>query len=180
MSRVGKKMIILPEKVQVEFDTKSLIITVKGPLGELKRELNSFVKLDIKNGEVVVSVTDETVKYQKAIWGTSRAVIQNMITGVSTGFNRTLELNGVGYKMELAPTVLTLYIGFSHTVPVDVPPQIKLTLNKNILTGTSNDNELIGNFFSTIHNMKPCDPYKQKGFKFPGRFYKKKVVKKTK
>jgi large subunit ribosomal protein L6 len=101
-----------------------------------------------------------------------------MVIGVSTGFTKELELNGVGYKMELSGQTLTVYIGFSHPVKLDIHPAIKLSLNKNLLSGTSYDKQLLNNFFGNLHEMKPCDPYKHKGFKFPGRFYIKKVGKK--
>lgn len=180
MSRVGKKVIELPDKVTVEYDSKTNTVTVKGALGELSRQLYRDIKLQIDGNNITLTVKNPDDKFQRAIWGTSRAIVQNMVDGVSKGFNKEVELNGVGYKMELAGNTLTLYIGYSHSVKVDVPTGIKLTLNKNLLTGTSINKELIGNFFSTIHNMKPADPYKHKGFKFPGRFYRKKVVKKTK
>ena len=180
MSRVGKKLITLPAQVQLSYDNKANVVTAKGGLGELTQTLNSCISLQINGSEVNVLVKDENEKFQRAIWGTSRAIVQNMVTGVSTGFKRVLELNGVGFKMELAGSKLTLFIGFSHPVIVDVPAAVKLTLAKNVLSGESIDNQLIGNFFSTVHNMKKCDVYKQKGFKFTGRFYRKKVVKKSK
>jgi len=102
-----------------------------------------------------------------------------MVQGVATGYNKELELNGVGFRMELGKQLI-LYIGYSHPVNVDIPDDIKLTLEKNVLKGTSIDKQSLGNFFSYVHNLKPCDVYKQKGFKFPGRFYRKKVGKKGK
>lgn len=180
MSRIGKKIIVLPSNVELKYDEQTRLISVKGPLGELVRTISDCVLISNENGNITIAVKDENDRKQKAIWGTSRAVINNMIVGVSTGFNKTVELNGVGFRMELTPTVLTLYIGFSHPVLVEIPPLVKLTLTKNVLSGTSIDKELIGDFFSSVHNRKICDPYKQKGFKFPGRFYRKKVVKKGK
>ncbi len=180
MSRIGKKTIVLPGKVEFNYNADTNLVEVKGPLGKLSLTLDKHVTIKQEGENVNLVVENETNKFQRAIWGTNRALVYNMIVGVTEGFKKDMELNGVGYKMELTGDLLTLYIGFSHTVPVKVPSAIKLTLVKNLLTGHSSDNQLIGNFFNTIHNMKPCDPYKGKGFKFPGRFYRRKVVKKTK
>jgi len=181
MSRIGKKLIVLPAQTTLDFDPKTRIIKVKGPLGELSRELHECVILT-KNEDASYNITvkDETIKFQKAIWGTTRAVVFNMVDGVSKGFTKEIELNGVGFKMELGSTQLTLALGFSHPVIVTIPSQTKLTLNKNLLSGNSIDKEEIGQFFSKLYYMKPCDVYKQKGFKYPGQFMRKKVVKKGK
>ncbi len=174
MSRVGKKIIEIPSNVEVKVDGKTVV--VKGALGELTKEFTDLVTITVDNSTVQVGVLDEKSKKSRAIWGTTRALIQNMIIGVSAGFTKQVELNGVGYRMELG-TELTLFIGFSHPVKVVIPEGLQLKLEKNVLSGTSNDKQLIGSFFSNVHDMKPCDPYKQKGFKFPGRFYIKKVGK---
>lgn len=180
MSRIGKKTIVLPSKVEFNYNVDTNLVKVKGPLGELSLTLDKHVTIKQESNELNLVVENEKNKFQRAIWGTNRALVYNMIVGVSEGYKKDMELNGVGYKMELKDSLLTLYIGFSHTVPVIIPDAIKLTLVKNLLTGHSSDKQLIGNFFNTIHNMKPCDPYKGKGFKFPGRYYRRKVVKKTK
>jgi large subunit ribosomal protein L6 len=179
MSRIGKKVIVLPSGVTFNYDNSTNLVSVKGSLGELSKKFITQVGFNIENGEVVVTIKDESDDFQKAMWGTARSIVNNMVEGVSKGFTKEIELNGVGYRMELA-NELTLYIGFSHPVKVQIPSGIKLTLNKNLLSGTSADKELLGDFFSKIFNMKPCDVYKHKGFKFPGKFYKKKVGKKGK
>ena len=180
MSRIGKKIIAIPVGVSVQFDPKTNIIKVKGPLGELSCPVLPFVILKIEPTEIQLEIQNPQEKKQKAMWGTTRALIANLVEGVTKGFEKQLELNGVGYKMELVGQNLTLYIGFSHTVKINVPSGIKLTLNKNLLSGTCNDKQQIGNFFAHIFKLKPCDVYKHKGFKFPGVFYRKKVVKKSK
>lgn len=180
MSRIGKKLIPIPVGVTVNFDPKTLLLKIKGPLGELSQDIHPFINFSYENNEIEVKIKNETEKKQKAIWGTTRAIVANMVDGVTKGFEKQIELNGVGYKMELAGQNLTLYIGFSHLVKLDVPTGIKLTLNKNMLSGTCNDKQQIGNFFASIFRLKPCDVYKHKGFKFPGVFYRKKVVKKSK
>lgn len=179
MSRVGKNPVLLPTAVSAEYDNTSRVLVVKGPLGTLQFSVANNAKVELVDNSIQVTVINPTDRYQRALWGTTRAVINNLVEGVSKGYEKVLELNGVGFRMELAQK-LTLYIGFSHPVIVEIPSDIKLSLEKNVLKGTSIDKQAIGNFFSYIHNMKPCDVYKQKGFKFPGRFYRKKVGKKGK
>ncbi|MGL4759770.1 MAG: 50S ribosomal protein L6 [Patescibacteria group bacterium] len=177
MSRIGKKIISVPAGVTVSYADN--VLSAKGPKGELSMKVPPIVNLKQEGSEISFSIENENHIKSKALWGTTRANANNIITGVSEGFSKTLELNGVGYKMELG-SKLTLYIGFSHPVVVEIPSEIKLELNKNTLSGTSCDKQKIGDFFTNIHDMKPCDVYKHKGFKFPDRFYRKKVGKKGK
>jgi large subunit ribosomal protein L6 len=176
MSRVGKKLI--PINSAITFKKEGNTVTVSGKNGSLSASFLDFVSVEHTATDIAISVIDPDNKFQRANWGTARAIISNMVTGVETGFTKELELNGVGFKMELSGQNLTLYVGFSHTVKLIAPDAIKLTLVKNLLTGTSYDKQMLNNFFGNIHEMKPCDPYKHKGFKFPGRFYIKKVGKK--
>lgn len=178
MSRIGKKIMEIPNGVTVEFNKDTGETKVKGPLGELSETLLPYVDLKIKDNVATVTVEKETEKTQRAMWGTSRALIANMVEGVTQGFKKELELNGVGFKMELGKDLI-LYVGFSHPITISIPDSIKLQLDKNVLTGESIDKQLIGDFFMKIHNIKSCDPYKQKGFKIPGRYYQKKVGKKA-
>jgi large subunit ribosomal protein L6 len=180
MSRIGKKVIEIPANVEIKYDQETKSIVVKGPIGQLQKTLHSCVILKIENNQITIDVENSEDKKQRSIWGTTRQIIDNMVVGVSKGFEKSLELNGVGFKWEVSGEKLVLNIGFSHPVNIQIPTGLKLTINKNLMTGTCFDKELIGDFFGHIHDMKPCDPYKQKGFKFPGRFYRKKVVKKTK
>ncbi len=180
MSRVGKKEITIPKEVTVDYNKSENVFTAKGPLGQLSVELLDFISLEITEDILKVNIEKENIKFQKSMWGTTRALINNAITGVTKPFTKEVELSGVGYKMELSGSNLVLYIGYSHPVKVDVPSEIKLTLKKNNLSGESINKQILGDFFTNIHNMKPADPYKHKGFKFPGRFYKKKVGKKAK
>jgi large subunit ribosomal protein L6 len=177
MSRIGKKIISLPTTVNVTIDGQN--ITVKGPKGELSTQIHSCIKAILTGSELTFEIVDPSFKNAQAQWGTARANVNNLVVGVTDGFTRTLELNGVGYKMELGAK-LTLYIGFSHSVIVEIPSIIKLELNKNVLTGTSIDKQVLGDFMTRIHDKKPCEVYKHKGFKFPERFYRKKAAKKTK
>jgi large subunit ribosomal protein L6 len=176
MSRVGKKLIPIDQNVKVELNDNRVVVT--GPKGTLNATFLPFLSIKQDAANIEVCVENEKDKFQKANWGTARAILSNMITGVSTGFTKEMELNGVGFKMDITGDILTLNIGFSHPVKIKVPEAIKITITKNLLAGASYDKQLLNNFFGNIHEMKPCDPYKHKGFKFPGRFYVKKVGKK--
>jgi len=177
MSRIGKQKITIPSGVTVDFNNQTRVCVVKGSRGELTEIIHPLVSLTIENNEITFGVKNEEEKTERALWGTIRANVANMVKGVTEGYKKSLELNGVGYKMELAKD-LTLYLGFSHSVVVKIPSGVALTLNKNVLEGESSDKQLIGDFFTNIHNLKACEPYKHKGFKFPGRHYPKKEGKK--
>lgn len=180
MSRVGKKTITIPNQVTFNFDPATRVVLVRGPRGDLKIEkISRNISFSQQDSTLSVQIEDETVKYQRAIWGTTRALVNNLILGVTEGYKKELELNGVGFRMELN-NKLTLFVGFSHPIVLDIPPSIKLSLNKNVLSGESSDKQLIGDYFTMVHNLKPCEVYKHKGFKFPDRIYRKKVGKKGK
>lgn len=166
----------MDKSVKLELNGNQVVVS--GPKGSISTTILDFISIENKENELVVSVQNPNDKFQKANWGTTRAILANSIVGVTTGWTKELELNGVGFKMELSGQSLTLYIGFSHPVKLTIDDNIKLTLTKNVLSGTSHDKQLLNNLFGNIHEMKPCDPYKHKGFKFPGRFYVKKVGKK--
>lgn len=180
MSRIGKMIIEIPSNVNVENNKETNTVTSKGPKGELSLNIPEFISISRSENILTLSIADENNKKQKSCWGTYRALINNMIIGVSDGFTREMELNGVGYKMELSGNTLKLYIGYSHPVILEIPSNLKINLNKNLIQGESINKQDLGDFFMKIHNMKPCDVYKQKGFKIPGRFYRKKVGKKAK
>jgi large subunit ribosomal protein L6 len=180
MSRIGKKIIEVPANVTVEYNQTLKQVTAKGPLGVLNLVIPNFLDLKQEGNIISILVENENDKKQRSSWGTFRSLISNLIIGVSAGYTKEMELNGVGFKMELAGQNLTLYIGFSHPVKIEAPKTIKLALNKNVISGESIDKQALGDFFMKVHNMKACDVYKQKGFKLPNRFYRKKVGKKAK
>jgi large subunit ribosomal protein L6 len=173
MSRIGKAPILIPQGTQVSIDTATNTVTVTGKLGSLTESFPGIVSLSQADNQITVSVPDASDKFQRSMWGTARAIINNMVTGVTEGFSKQVELSGVGFRMELG-SELTLHIGLSHPLKITIPQEIQLKLEKNVLSGTSASKQVLGNFFSYVHNLKPADAYKHKGFKFPGRFYIKK------
>ncbi|GAB4144592.1 MAG: 50S ribosomal protein L6 [Patescibacteria group bacterium] len=171
MSRVGKKPILIPAGVQVTIESNT--ITAKGPKGELKMVVHPKVSFKVDNNELIFSVANENNREQAALWGTMRAIASNIIEGVSQGFNSQLELNGVGYKVALAGNKLNFALGFSHPVEVAIPNGIQVTVDKNLITGQSADKQMLGQFMADIFRLKPHEPYKGKGFKVPGKFYRR-------
>ncbi len=175
MSRIGKMPIALTDKVEARIDADN--ITIKGPLGELSFGLCSQVKVTQEEGNIVVAPVGEDAS---AMWGTTRSVIANMIEGVSTGFKKSLEINGVGYKFEVQGKKLILSIGFSHKVDVEVPEGIKVEMDekaKNIIHISGIDKQRVGQFASKIKAKKKPEPYKGKGIKYVGEHIRRKAGK---
>ncbi|KKP97287.1 MAG: 50S ribosomal protein L6 [Candidatus Moranbacteria bacterium GW2011_GWE1_36_7] len=176
MSRIGKKPVAIPEGVSVTAD-KNLII-VKGPKGELKFEHHNDVS--IKFGENEFTVEKESKgKHVPAIWGTTARRIENMIEGVVGGFKKQLELNGVGFRMSIAGKTITLALGFSHPVVVEVPVGLEVVIEGNTMTVSGIDKHAVGQFAANIRALKPVEPYKGKGFKYVGEHVRRKEGKKS-
>jgi len=176
MSRIGKKVITIPNGVEVVIENN--LVSVKGPKGELKRVIRPEVKIVIENNEISV-LPDKENKKTKALWGLSRALINNMVVGVSQGFEKKLQIEGVGYKANLEGDVLTLQLGFSHPVKVKAPEQVKFLVEKNIVTLSGIDIEKVTQTAAQIRKIKPPEPYKGKGIRYLGEEVKKKVGKKA-
>jgi len=176
MSRIGKVPVAIPEKVEAKIEGNT--ITVKGPLGELSFAFrNEAVKVESKDGAVTVTPLNEE---SHALWGTTRSVIANMIEGVSTGFKKSLEINGVGYKFEVQGQKLVLSIGYSHKVDMEVPTGLKVAMDekeKNVIHVTGIDKQKVGQFASKIKAKKKPEPYKGKGIKYLGEHIRRKAGK---
>lgn len=179
MSRVGKKPIVIPTGVDVILDGSS--VRVKGPKGELNQTFTSRVNISLGEEDgarvVLISVDDETDKSTRAQWGTVRAIIQHMVTGVAEGFNRQLEVNGVGYRVNMQGNNLLLAIGFSHDVPFAIPANIEASVEGNIVTIKGADKQLVGEIAANIRKLKKPEPYKGKGIKYVGEIVRRKAGK---
>ncbi len=163
MSRVGKKPIPVPERTKLTFN--SGMLTVEGPKGTLSRRIHPEVGLDLGDEQVLVTVSRNDKK-TKALWGTTRAQVANMITGVSSGFERVLEINGIGYRAELKGNSIELHLGYSHPINFDLPEGIDAKVDKATIRLSGIDKELIGFAASSIRRMRPPEPYKGKGVKY--------------
>ncbi|AMO87293.1 50S ribosomal protein L6 [Solibacillus sp. FSL W7-1472] len=173
MSRVGKKVIEVPANVTIEVGADNLV-TVKGPKGELTRQFNQDMKIE-QEGNTLSVVRPSDSKEHRTNHGTTRALLANMVTGVSEGFTRTLELIGVGYRAQLQGTKLVLNVGYSH--PVEFTPEQGLEVEvpsntKIIVKGISK--ERVGALASNIRDVRPPEPYKGKGIRYEGEFVRRK------
>ncbi len=164
MSRIGKQTIEIPNGVTVE--VKDGILVVKGSKSTLQRPLNDMVMVNVADGIVTVDVKNKENKMERSLWGTFAAHIKNMIVGVTEGFKRQLEINGVGYKVAMQGTDLKIEVGFSHPVIYKVPGAVVASIEKNVITLVSADKELLGQTASEIRAIRKPEPYKGKGIKY--------------
>ncbi len=164
MSRLGKKPISMPSGVETKIDQDFIII--KGKKGELKQQIHPLVKISLIDNSVVVDVDNKNDKLQKSLWGTFARLIMNMITGVTVGFEKKLELVGVGYRATLNGNKITLTVGFSHLVEFILPAGVIAAVDKNILTITGIDKQLVGEVAAKIRRIKKPEPYKGTGIKY--------------
>ena len=179
MSRIGKAIITIPAGVTVT--EANGIVTVKGPKGELSQELKEGITLEQKDGELTVSRPSDS-KQHKALHGLYRALINNMVVGVAQGFEKKLELVGVGYRATQAGQKLELALGFSHGIVLELPKEVTVLAEtekgKNpIITLTSHDKQLLGMVAAKIRSFRKPEPYKGKGIKFVGEILRRKAGK---
>ena len=176
MSRIGKQPVAIPGGVEVTMAGKH--IKVKGPKGVLERDVHSNISVNVENGSIVVSRTND-LKLNKALHGLTRALIQNMVEGVTEGFKRTLDMVGVGYRAELKGKTLILSAGFSHSV-VFCPPDgvtLKVEGRNNVIIVEGIDKQMVGEAAARIRKVRPPEPYKGKGIKYRDEIIKRKAGK---
>jgi len=176
MSRIGKKIITIPEGITIVLNQDKL--EVKGPKGALNLVLNQDVALEITETEISVKNLGKTKK-APAIWGLTRALISNMIDGVKENYVKKLELQGVGYRMAVAGKKINMALGFSHPVNVDVPEGLEASIVDGILVIAGIDKQSVGQFAAEIKRLKPVEPYKGKGFRYVGEIVRRKAGKKA-
>ncbi|HOF42742.1 MAG TPA: 50S ribosomal protein L6 [Candidatus Moranbacteria bacterium] len=176
MSRIGKKPISIPQGVSITVDKN--VVVVKGPKGTLNFKYDRNVSVKISEADVIVEKKGKGKKVP-AIWGTTARIIEGMIEGVTNGFKKQLELNGVGFRMSLAGKKINLALGFSHPVAVDIPEGITVAIEGNVMTVSGIDKSKVGQFAADIRASKPVEPYKGKGFKYSGEHVRRKEGKKS-
>lgn len=179
MSRIGKLPIALPSGVTAAINGS--VITVAGSKGSLEYTLLAGVTVVQEGAALVVSVDDENNSQKKAFWGLTRALIANMVVGVSEGYKKALEVQGVGYKFEVtSPTKLTMALGFSHKVVLDAPKGVTISADaneKNIIHISGIDKQLVGYFSALVRSKKKPEPYKGKGIRYVGEHVRRKAGK---
>ncbi|KKP80093.1 MAG: 50S ribosomal protein L6 [Candidatus Moranbacteria bacterium RIFOXYA12_FULL_35_19] len=177
MSKIGKKTIIIPQGIEVKLEKEKLF--VKGPKGTLELEVNQQAKIDISENEINVSKIRNT-KEANAIWGLTRALISNMIVGAKDGYEKKLELQGVGFRMSLQGKKIVMALGFSHPVEVEIPEGLTVKLEENnVISISGADKQKVGQFSANIRALKKVEPYKGKGFRYQGEKVRRKVGKKA-
>lgn len=164
MSRLGKLPIELPAGVSAKLDGD--FIVVKGPKIELKEKANPLVKVEIKDNQVFVTVLDSENKKQKALWGLFRNLVKNMVIGVTNGFEKKLQINGVGYRAQVSGRKIILNVGFSHPVEFLLPNGVEAKVEENVITLNSADKKLLGETAYQIRKVKQPEPYQGKGIKY--------------
>jgi large subunit ribosomal protein L6 len=180
MSRIGKLPVDLPKGVTLNVSDDN-VVSVKGPLGELTQVVNKDIKVEVVGNEIIISRPSES-KNHKSLHGLYRALIHNMVVGVSQGYKKELELVGVGYRAEAKGQNLEMSLGFSHEVLIELPNEVKVETKTErranpIITLTCIDKQLMGHVVAKIRSLRPPEPYKGKGIKFVGEQLRRKAGK---
>jgi large subunit ribosomal protein L6 len=177
MSRIGKKIINLPKNVSVKVEKGDL--EVSGPKGALDLKIPREIEVQLKDQEVSFQVKIKTKK-SAALWGLTRALVNNMVIGVTEGYQKSLELQGVGYRMSIQGKKLVLVLGFSHPIEIAIPPELEVKIgegNTLIISGTGK--KIVGQFAADIRKIRKAEPYKGKGFRYVGEQVRRKAGKKA-
>lgn len=176
MSRIGKAPIVIPAGVTVQ--VKDNVVTVKGPKGELSQEINPDITVNVEDGHVVLTRPSDE-RTHRAMHGLYRALVHNMVVGVSEGYKKEMELVGVGYRAAATGQVLELALGYSHAIYIKLPKEVKVVAkterNKNpLIILESSDKQLLGQVCAKIRSLRKPEPYKGKGIKFVGEIIRRK------
>jgi large subunit ribosomal protein L6 len=176
MSRIGKNPVPVPAGVQVQLSGRTL--TAKGGLGTLTMVVSNDVSASITNGEVTIAPANDS-KQSRAMWGTTRALVNNMVTGVSTGFSVGLEINGVGYRAAVQGNILNLQLGYSHDIAFPIPADVMIACERpTVITVTGADRQRVGQVAAEIRAYRRPEPYKGKGIKYAYETVRRKEGKK--
>jgi len=175
MSRIGKQLITIPPGVNVELDGDVLI--VKGPKGELQQKIHPFVKVTLGENTISLNIADEKDKFNRSLWGLFGSLISNLIEGVTKGYEKKLEINGVGMKAAVSGKKIILNVGFSHPVDYNIPEGINISVAENVITIAGIDKQLVGETAAQIRRIKKVEPYKGKGIKYVGEQFVRKAGK---
>lgn len=175
MSRLGKQPVQIPSGIEVSLTDG--VLSVKGPKGTLVRKITGDVKVTIENNIVTFEKMKDT-KESRALWGTYAAHFHNMIKGVTEGFTKILEVEGVGYKAEMQGNKIKLSVGFSHPVELALPEGVQAVVEKGVITITGIDKEVVGQFAADVRKTKKPEPYKGKGIHYKGEYIIRKQGKK--
>ncbi len=174
MSRIGKEPITIPQGVEVKVDRSQ--VQVKGPKGELRVDLHSKIDMSVDNGVIQLKKIDNS-RTAREQWGLRRTLVNNAVIGVSKGFDKALEVVGVGYKVDLQGKTIVLNVGYSHPVKIDLPVGIEAKVEKNRITLSGIDKQAVGELAAVIRRVRPPEPYKGKGIKYENEQIRRKAGK---
>lgn len=177
MSRIGKKLIEIPSTVKIEITGQD--VKVSGPKGELKITVHEDINVENKDGKLFISPKRNLIKSERGLWGLYRALIFNMIEGVNKGFEKKLEIEGVGFKASVQGDELVMNLGFVNPVKIKKPEGINFLVEKNLITVSGISKELVGQISAEIRATKKAEPYKGKGIKYQGERIRRKEGKKV-
>jgi large subunit ribosomal protein L6 len=185
MSRIGKKPVAIPAGVTVDVSAKGgpasggkdTILKVKGPKGELTLNVHPKVFVEQKDSELLITVKHPDNKQERALWGLFRALVANTVKGVTEGFSKVLEINGVGYKAQAAGRKLTMSLGYSHPIEMEAPEGVEVKVEKNVVTISGIDKQQVGQFAAVVREQRPPEPYKGKGIKYSDEIIRRKAGK---
>src|SRR3989344_2921280 len=176
MSRLAKKPIQIPEKTDVSYTGG--VLTVKGPLGEIKKTFRPEIEIKIENKEVVLTPVRNSIDIL-ALWGTYASHLKNMLAGVNAPYQKKLIVEGIGFKSDVKGKELNMALGFSHPVKVIIPDDLKVTAEKNVITISGIDCESVGQFAAKVRSLKKPEPYKGKGIRYDNEVIRRKQGKKS-
>ena len=176
MSRIGRAPVAIPAGVEINVADNN-VVTVKGPKGTLTQQFNANMTINVE-GNVVTVARPNDLKENRALHGLTRSLLNNMVVGVTEGFKKTLEVNGVGYRVALEGNKLVMNLGFSHQVIMEAPAGITVEVpNPNLIIVSGFDKQLVGQFAANIREKRPPEPYKGKGIKYSDEVIRRKVGK---
>jgi large subunit ribosomal protein L6 len=178
MSKIGKKPVIVNSGVNVNITGQN--VAVSGPKGQLSFVVPTGIKAELTDGQIIISQVKKNEVETNALFGLTRAILNNLVKGVSEGFEKKLELSGVGYRAQASGNVLTLSVGFSHQVIIKADQSITFTVAENIITVAGSDKAMIGDVAAKIRAVRPPEPYKGKGIKYVGERIRRKAGKAAK
>ena len=178
MSKIAKKSIIVKENVTVSFDGNK--VSVQGPKGNLSFVIPGGIKAEVSDGQIVVSQVKENDRETNALFGLTRAILANLVKGVTDGFEKKLELTGVGYRAQASGNTLTLSVGYSHPVILKGNEGINFAVEENVITVSGIDKAEVGNIAAKVRSIRPPEPYKGKGIKYVGEKIRRKAGKAAK
>lgn len=175
MSRIGKQPIVIPAGTEVKFENAEIV--VRGPKGELREKLNSLIIVNVEDNQVLVTVKNQDVKKERSLWGLGRTLVANMVIGVNQGYEKKLEINGVGYKANVQGNKLTVNAGYSHPVEYILQEGITAEVAANVITVKGINKYLVGETAAEIRKIRKPEPYKGKGIKYSDEVIRRKAGK---